>query len=84
MKEFLTRTIFTKMVEEAVLDKKMDYMDAILLICEKNDIDPEGVKKFISVPIRNKIEAEAKKLNLLPRENELEFEIIDKYPVVGE
>jgi len=64
MKEFLTRTIFTKMVEEAVLDKKMDYMDAILLICEKNDIDPEGVKKFISVPIRNKIEAEAKKLNI--------------------
>ena len=75
MKEFLTRTIFTKMVEEAVLNKKMDYMDAILLICEKNDIDPEGVKKFISVPIRNKIEAEAKKLNLLPRENELEFDI---------
>ena len=73
MKEFLTRSIFTKMVEEAVLDKKMDYMDAILLICEKNDIDPEGVKKFISVQIRNKIEEEAKKLNLLPRENELDF-----------
>lgn len=75
MKEFLTRTLFTKMVEDIVLDKKMSYMDAILAICEKNDIDPEGVKKFISAPIRNKIEAEAKKLNLLPRENELEFDI---------
>ena len=84
MTEFLTKAVFTSMVEKAVLDKKMTYMDAILSICDKNDIDPEGVRKFISAPIRSKIEAEAKRLNLLPKESELEFEIIDKYPVVGE
>ena len=72
--EFLTKAVFTSAVEKAVLDKKMSYMDAILVICEKNDIDPEGVRKFISAPIRSKIEAEAKKLNLLPRETELEFD----------
>jgi len=84
MTDFLTKSVFTSMVEKAVLDKKMTYMDAILSICDKNDIDPEGVRKFISAPIRSKIEAEAKRLNLLPKESELEFEIIDKYPVVGE
>ena len=50
--QFLTRSKFTKIVEETVLDKAISYMDAVLYICEKNSIDPEDVKKFIS-PIIN-------------------------------
>ena len=37
-------------------------------------MDPEDVKKFISPVIKEKIEAEAMKLNYLPRQNELAFE----------
>tara|TARA_Y100000996_G_scaffold390074_1_gene350994 strand:+ start:2184 stop:2408 length:225 start_codon:yes stop_codon:yes gene_type:complete len=69
--QFLTRSKFTKIVEETVLDKAISYMDAVLYICEKNSIDPEDVKKFISPIIKGKIEAEAMSLNFLPKQNTL-------------
>ena len=69
--KFLTRSKFTKIVEETVLDKAISYMDAVLYICEKNSIDPEDVKKFISPIIKGKIEAEAMSLNFLPKQNTL-------------
>ena len=47
-------------------------MDAILHLCEKNDIEPEDVNKFISPIIKGKLEAEAMKLNFLPRTNSLD------------
>ena len=47
-------------------------MEAILHVCEKNDIEPEDVKKFISPIIRDKIEAEAMRLNFLPKTNSLD------------
>ena len=69
--QFLTRSKFTKIVEETVLDKALSYMDAVLYICEKNSIDPEDVKKFISPIIKGKIEVEAMSLNFLPKQNTL-------------
>ena len=69
--QFLTRSKFTKIVEETVLDKAISYMDAVLYICEKNSIDPEDVKKFISPIIKGKIEADAMSLNFLPKQNTL-------------
>lgn len=74
MSEFLTKSEFTKLVEKMVLDRKMSYMESVLMTCEDHGIDPEDVKKFISGPIRDKIEGEAMKLNLIPRSNELFFE----------
>ncbi|REK52816.1 MAG: hypothetical protein DWQ49_12490 [Bacteroidetes bacterium] len=70
--EFLSKSRFSKMIEEAVLEKKMSYMDAILDICEKNKIEPEDVRKFVSPIIKDKLEAEAMSLNLLPKTNALD------------
>lgn len=72
--KFLTKSKFSVLIENAVLKKKMTYMDAVLDVCEKNSIEPEDVKKFISAPIRDKIEAEAMNLNYLPKGNTLLFE----------
>jgi len=72
--KFLTKSEFSKLVEKTVLDNKMNYMDAVLLICEDHGIDPEDVRKFVSAPIQEKIEGEAMRLNLIPRTNELFFE----------
>jgi hypothetical protein len=47
-------------------------MEAVLLLCEKNDIEPEDVNKFISPIIKGKLEAEAMKLNFLPKTNSLD------------
>lgn len=71
--KFLTKSEFSKLVEKNVLDKKMSYMEAVLMVCEDHGIDPEDVRKFISAPIQEKIEGEAMRLNLIPRSNELFF-----------
>lgn len=72
--KFLTKSEFSKLVEKNVLEKKMSYMDSVLAVCEDHDIDPEDVRKFISIPIQEKIEGEAMRLNLIPRGSELLFD----------
>ena len=69
--KFLTKSKFTKLIEETVIEKTIPYMEAVLHICEQNSIDPEDVKKFISPIIKGKIEAEAMALNFLPKQNTL-------------
>jgi|TARA_X000001316_G_C921941_1_gene36600 hypothetical protein len=69
---FLTKSKFTKLVEETVGDLKLSYMDAILYLCEKNQIEPEDMKKFVSPIIKDKLEAEAMALNFLPKQNTLD------------
>ena len=71
---FLNKPNFTKMVENKVLDTKQSYMDAVVDLCDKLDIDPIDVKKFISPVIQGKIEAEAMTLNLIPRQKTLSFD----------
>tara|TARA_R110001583_G_scaffold142306_1_gene294595 strand:- start:62 stop:295 length:234 start_codon:yes stop_codon:yes gene_type:complete len=71
---FLNKPNFTKMIENKVLDTKQSYIDAVIDLCEKLDIDPIDVKKFISPVIQGKIEAEAMTLNLIPRQNTLTFD----------
>ena len=69
---FLTKSKFTKLVEQTVSDLKVPYIEAVLHLCENNNIDPEDSKKFISPIIRNKLEAEAMSLNYLPKTNTLD------------
>ena len=49
--QFLTRAKFTKLIESTVAEKKMPYMDAILQLCDKNDIDIEDIKKLSLIHI---------------------------------
>ena len=75
--QFLTKSKFTKLVERTVRELGINYMDAILFLCEKNNIEPEDVKKFVSPIIRNKVEAEAMNLNFLPKQNTLDSAFAD-------
>ena len=69
---FLTKNKFTKLIESTVNELNIPYMEAILHECQKNDIEPEDVKKFISPVIKGKVEAEAMQLNYLPKMNTLD------------
>lgn len=71
---FLTKAKFSKLVEQTVFEKRLSYMDAIVWLCEKHNIEIEDCRKFINPIIKNKLEAEARRLNFLPRTNELSFE----------
>lgn len=69
---FLNKARFSKLVENEVIQKSIGYMEAILLLCDQNNIDPEDVRKFISPTIKSKLEAEAMSLNFLPKTNSLD------------
>ena len=75
--EFLNKNKFTKLIENTVVDMRLSYMDAILHLCEKNDIDPEDVKKFVSPIIKGKLEAEAMSLNFLPKTNTIDSALFE-------
>jgi len=71
---FLTKVKFTKLIEETVITNRVSYIDAILIICEKNDLEVEDVKKYISSVIKDKLEVEAMDLNYMPKSNTLPFD----------
>ena len=75
--KFLTKSKFTKLVESTVTELKIPYMEAVLYLCEKNDMEPEDMKKFISPIIRSKIEAEAMRLNFLPNTSTLDSALFE-------
>ena len=79
MKEdtFLNKNKFTKIVESTVADLKITYMEAIIHVCDANDIEPEDVGKFISGIIKNKLEAEAMALNFLPKTNSIDYALFE-------
>jgi hypothetical protein len=72
--KFLTKSEFAKLIEKTVKSHRSSYMDAIIWLCEDNNVELEDVKKFISPIIKTKLEAEAMNLNFLPRQNSLPFE----------
>jgi hypothetical protein len=74
--KFLNKQKFSMLIEETVLKDKISYMDAIIEVCERNNIELEEVKKFVSPAIKDKLEAEARQLNYLPKLNSLPFDDI--------
>jgi len=77
----MTKHKFTKIIEDKIRDTDMSYIDAVIDFCDENNLDADEIKKYISEPIKNKLEAEARKLNYFPRVNPLPFgeEDIDDY-----
>ena len=63
--KILNKKRFSELVEYRIIEKRIGAMEAVLMVCEDNQIDPLDVKKLLSDSIQQKIEAEARKLNLL-------------------
>ena len=61
----VTPSKFALLIEDYVKDKKMSYMDAVVLYCEENKIDPSNVKPLINKHLKEKIAYEAQSLNML-------------------
>lgn len=60
------------MVETVVRTNRMTYIDAIVWICEKNNIEVEDIKKYLNTSIVENLEKEAMDLNILPKVNTLD------------
>ena len=60
----MTKKNFSRLVEfEASNSKSMTYIDAVLLVCDKNGIDPSDANTLLTDIIKNKIEVEAAEEN---------------------
>ena len=57
---------FSLIIEGVVKDKKpITYMDAIIWYCEENQLEVESVGRLISKALKEKIQVEASKQNLI-------------------
>ena len=66
MIEDINKKSFSRLVETYVRTHKVcPYIDAVIDVCEGNEIDIRDSKKLISKEIIEHIEFEAKQLNLL-------------------
>ena len=64
--KFFCPSRFAQEIETLVKDNSdMNYIDAIVHFCEKNNIDVESVPKLISKPLKEKLKFEAMELNFL-------------------
>ena len=62
----LNKKTSSRLVETYVrTHKDCPYMDAVINVCEKNEIDLRDSKKLISKEIVEHVEFEARQLNLL-------------------
>tara|TARA_B100000029_G_C16925114_1_gene722839 strand:- start:280 stop:549 length:270 start_codon:yes stop_codon:yes gene_type:complete len=66
-----TPKTFSLEIEEIVKDKDISHMDAVLWYCDKEGIEPDTVNSLISKGLKEKIEANARDLNFLPKQAQL-------------
>ena len=53
------------MVERTVRNSGLNYMDSIVHMCDKNNMEVEDVKKYLTTSIIDCLESEAMSLNFL-------------------
>ncbi len=56
----MTTARFSQDVEKVAFENNMNYIDAIVFYCEKNEIEIESVPKLISKPLKEN-------LSMMPR-----------------
>jgi len=65
---FMTSVKFSQEVEKiAIENNDINYIDAVLIYCEKNEIEIESVPKLISKPLKEKLKFDAQKLNYMKK-----------------
>ena len=66
-----TAKTFSLEIEKIASEKNITHMEAVLDYCFRQGIEPDTVGNLISKSLREKIEANARELNFLPRQAHL-------------
>tara|TARA_X000001036_G_C20535845_1_gene748169 strand:+ start:421 stop:639 length:219 start_codon:yes stop_codon:yes gene_type:complete len=66
-----TTKTFSLEIENIAKEKRVTHMEAVLWYCKKEGIEPDTVSSLISKSLKEKIEANARDLNFLPRQAQL-------------
>ena len=67
MSLFTNEQDISQQVESYILENGGEYIDAVLYICEKSNIEPKVAARYLSKPIIEKIGIEGRDMNLLPK-----------------
>lgn len=70
--QFLNKKSFSDLIEVTVFTTELNYMDSIIHVCDKNNVELEDVKRYLSKSILEHVEAEAMSLSFLPKVNTLD------------
>ena len=54
-------------IEQIVKEKDITHMEAVLWYCQLEGIEPDTINSLISKALKEKIEANARELNFLPK-----------------
>jgi hypothetical protein len=66
IEQHLTKVSFSEEIERIMIDeKKESYLSAIVEFCTLNSLDYEDIIKYISTPLKQKIELEAAEMGML-------------------
>jgi hypothetical protein len=66
-KKFMNATKFSLEIENLVLREKLNYIEAIVLFCEENNIEVDSITKLISKPLKEKLKRDAIDLNFMKK-----------------
>jgi len=66
-----TTKTFSLQIESIAQEKRITHMEAVLWHCKKEGIEPDTVSSLLSKGLKEKIEANARELNFLPRQAQL-------------
>ena len=66
-----TAKTFSLEIDNIAKEKRISHMEAVLWYCTKEGIEPDTVGSLISKSLKEKIEANARDLNFLPRQAQL-------------
>ena len=65
--KFLCPQKFAQDIENIVKNSKVNYIDAIVLYCEDNNIEIDTISKLVSKPLKEKLKYDAIELNFLKK-----------------
>jgi hypothetical protein len=65
--KFLTPSKFSLEIEKIVSKEKINYIDAIVMYCENNNLEIESVTKLVSKPLKERLKWDATSLNFMKK-----------------
>ena len=66
-KKFMNPAKFAVEIEKIVKNEKLNYIEAIVLYCEENNIEIDSITKLISKPLKEKLKCDAQQLNFMKK-----------------
>ena len=70
-KQMQNSKTFSLEVERIAKEKNITHMEAVLEHCRIQEIEPDSVTRLISKSLKDKIEANARDLNFIPKQAKL-------------